>query len=122
MLRGALDESQLELGPTQIDGLVNAVFRVADDNGDGVISLAEFRATLESYPDLYERMTVSAVAWAAPLQGKKRVKVRKPPPLKRYAQITSSAVLFLVATRLGFSSASRAYSRGVTSRLVRIRL
>ncbi|MDH3601044.1 MAG: ferric reductase-like transmembrane domain-containing protein, partial [Candidatus Tectomicrobia bacterium] len=62
----SLNENQLRFASEDIDALVTALFEETDMNADGQISLDEFKATVERYPQICRHMTLNAAAWLQP--------------------------------------------------------
>ena len=61
ILRISLCENRLAFGDDIVEELAEALFEKADTDGDRLISFEEFRAALEHYPGVLDRMTVGDV-------------------------------------------------------------
>lgn len=80
IIRASIAQHGIALPDVAVAGLTDALFRRADTDGRGSISLDEFQAVLDAYPKLKRQMTLSATTW---LQRRPAVARRDRTPAER---------------------------------------
>lgn len=66
ILESSLAQHGASLPDEAVENLTDALFRRADEDGNGSISFDEFKAVLDAYPKLKKQMTFSAATWLRP--------------------------------------------------------